>query len=297
MVFHSSCFTWKALIFLPLEHFLLLVWTLFLFFLFLGQLVEISQFTKSPVMGICPIWQMALDTYCPSGFCKAYYRLVSTSLIAIWPSQTKKLLWSVKWKGTICSVACIFLARARLIWRGHAGNPEVSSSDCRQVNELIQLIGWEAAQTNSNWHRVGLSALRLCKCQTVDLPESVKQEGFLASTFVSAFFFFSETKHNAGGSLTQILQRNNDAVAANKEHRDFRHHHLDEKKNSFSDLEWWHPWSRLFCFIPQRISGLSPWENTSLWASSARRHLPYWPNRNRTLTVWLKMHVSHKSLI
>lgn len=207
MVFHSSCFTWKALILLPLEHFLLLVWTPFFFFFsfFFSQLVEISQFTKSPVTGICPIWQMAPDTYCPSGFCKAYYRLVSTSLIAAWSSQTKKLPWSVKWKGTICGVACICLARARQIWRGHACNPEVSSSDCRQVNELIQLIGWEAAQTNSNWHRVGLSVLRLCKCQTVDLPESVKREGFLAPTFVSTFLFifFSETKRNTGGSLTQ----------------------------------------------------------------------------------------------
>lgn len=135
----------------------------------------------------------------------------------------------------------------------------------------------------------------------------------------SLLLFFSETKHNSGGSLTQILQRNNDVVAVNKEHRDFRHHHLDEKKQFFR-FGMMASMGPLFCFTPRRISGLSPWENTS-WnesrrqmgahkipscgatvncelslRASSRRHLPYWLNRNRTLAVWLKMHVSHKSL-
>lgn len=52
---------------------------------------------------------------------------------------------------------------------------------------FVQLIGWEATETNFNWHWVGLfgsSAPRLCKCQRADLAESLKREGFLVLTIV-----------------------------------------------------------------------------------------------------------------
>lgn len=74
------------------------------------------------------------------------------------------------------------------------------------------------------------------------------------------FLFFSETKRNTGGSLTQILQRNNNAVAANREHRDF-HHHLDKNKQFFR-----------FGIMASMKQFILFYLSENLWTFSSRKH-------------------------
>lgn len=85
-----------------------------------------------------------------------------------------------------------FLAKAWPVWG--CLSPTCSSANhvhphqsATQETHFVQLIGWEPAETDSNWHWVGLfgsAALRLCKCQSADLAESLKREGFLVLSIV-----------------------------------------------------------------------------------------------------------------
>lgn len=131
----------------------------------------------------------------PLQACVTYGKLLPTSLFAICSFCTEKSPSSVKLKSQT-----VFCSHRRMLdflqrddqFQDMCHQPAVQLIIYTRIKgqpKKCTLSNWLSVKQprQTNWHWVGLfgsAALRLCKCQSANMAESLKREGFLVLTIV-----------------------------------------------------------------------------------------------------------------